>query len=171
MLHQVLLEKFYDKPGPVKLYVRRGKWLQSGNEFDAIPDHIGSLWRIRPTEGDTRLADPPNLLCVGIKAPETDLRYAGYGYHKGYPTLSTNRGHHWLDINVNTIPERRAPVLRPSRTTETMLAKLNARERPGISEAQFKKLFCRCECGLYTTRQAFKAHDCLNEVIDLTDDN
>jgi hypothetical protein len=50
-----------------------------------------------------------------------------------------------------------------------MIAKLDARERPGICEAEFKKLFCRCECGLYMTRRVFMAHSCLNEVIDLTD--
>jgi hypothetical protein len=51
------------------------------------------------------------------------------------------------------------------------MAKLDARGNPGISGLDFHMLFYKCECGLYMTRRAFLDHDCLNEVIDLTNDN
>jgi hypothetical protein len=74
------------------------------------------------------------------------------------------------DINADAVLQRRAPALRPSNKTAKLLLKLDARERPGISEVDFIKLFRRCECGYYTTRRAFMDHDCLNEVVDLTND-
>ena len=76
-----------------------------------------------------------------------------------------------LDINADAIPQRRPPNLRPSHKTAEVLAKLDARERPGITEAEFQRLFYRCECGLYVTRRAFMGHDCLNEIVDLTGNN
>lgn len=76
-----------------------------------------------------------------------------------------------LDINEDAIPQRGPPVRLPSHKTAELLAKLDAWERPGISQHDFQHLFYRCECGIYVTRRAFKDHDCLNEVVDLTTNN
>jgi len=59
--------------------------------------------------------------------------------------------------------------MRPSHEMADLLAKLDARERPGISEVDFVTLFRKCECGYHMTRRAFMDHDCLNEVVDLTE--
>jgi hypothetical protein len=71
-------------------------------------------------------------------------------------------------VTADDIPQRLPPALRPYHKTNKLLAKLDARERPGISELEFQRLFARCECGRYVTRRAFMDHDCLNEVVDLT---
>lgn len=77
-----------------------------------------------------------------------------------------------IDINEGTFPKRRAPTRSAGRdNVSDILKRLDARERPGISKAEFKGAFVMCECGLITTRRAFADHDCLNEVIDLTGDD
>ena len=43
---------------------------------------------------------------------------------------------------------------------------LNAANRPGLSERDFKNLFAKCRCGLVMTRRVFERHACV-EVIDL----
>jgi hypothetical protein len=75
------------------------------------------------------------------------------------------------DINADAVLQRPAPARRAFRRTEELLRKLDARERPGLSEVDFLRLFQKCECGYYTTRRAFEDHDCMNEVVDLTKDN
>jgi hypothetical protein len=75
------------------------------------------------------------------------------------------------DINAGAVLQRPAPARRASHKTAELLHKLDARERPGLSEVDFVRLFQRCECGFYTTRRAFADHDCMNEVIDLTKGN
>lgn len=32
--------------------------------------------------------------------------------------------------------------------------------RPGLSQAEFKRLFAQCQCGLVMTRRAFDRHIC-----------
>jgi hypothetical protein len=68
-----------------------------------------------------------------------------------------------IDINAYAIPQRPAPALRPLHKTDELLRKLDARECPGLSEQDFLRLFCRCVCGYYMTRRAFKDHDCMDE--------
>ena len=52
--------------------------------------------------------------------------------------------------------------------------------RPGLSEAEFRRLFAKCRCGLVMTRRVFRMHICITGVttaqnppvvIDLTDDS
>jgi hypothetical protein len=52
---------------------------------------------------------------------------------------------------------------RPARTPRTVLdrlIRLDSCTRPGISEAEFHRLFVKCRCGLVTTRRVFRAHVC-----------
>ena len=71
------------------------------------------------------------------------------------------------------------PVERPVRGPETVieqLLRLDTSRRPGLSEAEFKKLLAKCSCGLIMTRRVFVGHICavvvqaLPAVIDLTSD-
>ena len=78
---------------------------------------------------------------------------------------------HLTDIKLDATLQRPPPALHPSHTTTKLLRKLDARVRPGISEVDFVKLFRRCQCGYYVTRRAFMDHECLNEVVDLTNEN
>jgi hypothetical protein len=48
------------------------------------------------------------------------------------------------------------------------MRRLDSPVRPGITVAEFRRLFVGCRCGLITTRAAFGEHVCLTEVIDLT---
>jgi hypothetical protein len=52
-----------------------------------------------------------------------------------------------------------------------LLERLDSRVHPGLTEAEFRELIVRCECGLFTTRRSFSSHACRNEVIDLTEDD
>jgi len=87
------------------------------------------------------------------------------------PWIMTDQSPHLVDINADTIIQARPPRRRKPRKTTELMTKLDARGKPGISGLNFHMLFYKCECGLYMTRRAFFDHDCLNEVIDLTDDN
>ncbi|KAJ7207470.1 hypothetical protein GGX14DRAFT_567422 [Mycena pura] len=65
------------------------------------------------------------------------------------------------------------PPEQPKSEFELML-KLDAVDRPGLTEAQFCCLFVKCSvCSIYTTKGMFNKHHCLNprptsDVIDLT---
>jgi len=77
----------------------------------------------------------------------------------------------------------------PSRGPETTLdrlMRLDSWARPGLPEADFKRLFAKCRCGLVMTQRVFKNHICAvaaapvvidltletsDEVIDLTGDS
>lgn len=52
--------------------------------------------------------------------------------------------------------------------TSTLLELLDSRVRPGVTDDEFQRLFARCECGLISTKRAFRDHSCTKEVIDLT---
>lgn len=67
------------------------------------------------------------------------------------------------DINAAIIPSRQAP----KRAKDNLLERLDARTRSGITSAEFRRLFVSCECGMFTTRRAFKDHQC---IVDLTVD-
>jgi len=74
---------------------------------------------------------------------------------------------------VVSMPTCNRPV-KPPATTASQLEMLNSRVRPGLSEAEFKRLFARCSCGLIMTRRVFGNHACLPvapTVIDLTSDS
>jgi hypothetical protein len=87
------------------------------------------------------------------------------------PWITTDRSSHLVDINADNNVQARPSLRRKSRRTTELMAKLDARVKPGISGLDFHMLFYKCECGLYMTRRAFLDHDCLNEVVDLTDNN
>ena len=69
--------------------------------------------------------------------------------------------------------QHRAPKLlrldREAKSMGELIGQLDARVKPGITGAQFRKLFYQCQCGIITTRRAFLMHECL-DVIDLTED-
>ena len=52
------------------------------------------------------------------------------------------------------------------------LMRLNSIDKPGLSEAEFKRLFALCRCGLIMTQQVFEGHTCrpVPVIIDLTSD-
>jgi len=72
---------------------------------------------------------------------------------------------------------------RPARGPRTVLdrlIRLDSCTQPGISEAEFHRLFAKCRCGLVMTRRVFRNHICAMAaavvrnppvVIDLTSDN
>jgi hypothetical protein len=76
------------------------------------------------------------------------------------------------DVTQELVPRLR-PVPQARKTTSVLLMKLDSRMRPGITEAEFRTLFVKCQrCGLITTWRAFRLHGCATaamEVIDLTD--
>ena len=73
------------------------------------------------------------------------------------------------DINEELIPRRRAPLpARGGRSQSSLMELLQSRPYPGVTESEFRKLFAKCDCGLITTREAFREHRCLTEVVDLT---
>lgn len=45
------------------------------------------------------------------------------------------------------------------------LIRLDSCTRPGLSEAEFRRLFAKCRCGLVTTRRVFRAHVCTTETV------
>jgi hypothetical protein len=49
-----------------------------------------------------------------------------------------------------------------------LLAQLDARVQPGITDTEFSALFSLCECGLVTTQRVFSDHKC---IIDLSGDD
>ena len=68
---------------------------------------------------------------------------------------------------------------RPAKAAETTLdrlIRLDSWVKPGLSEAEFRRLFYKCKCGLITTRRIFDKHTCTpprqpSIVIDLTSDD
>ena len=50
-----------------------------------------------------------------------------------------------------------------------LIGQLDAWVKPGITGAQFQKLFYQCQCGIIMTRRAFLMHEC-SDVIDLMED-
>ena len=68
------------------------------------------------------------------------------------------------------LAKRRALVRSPgNKTVSTLLALLDARQLPGVTDGEFRMLFAKCGCGLITTHRAFKEHRCFHENIDLAD--
>jgi hypothetical protein len=59
---------------------------------------------------------------------------------------------------------------RPARqnTVVELLARLDARVQPGITNTEFSALFRQCECGMVATRRAFSDHKC---IVDLSGDD
>lgn len=74
--------------------------------------------------------------------------------------------------NPVAVPQEQAPKrTRFAATTTGQLYLLNCMDRPGLTKAEFKKLFTMCTtCHRYTTRDVFFFHVCEAEIIDLTDD-
>lgn len=77
------------------------------------------------------------------------------------PTLLT-------DIKDSHLVPHRAPVRRDRKSVLDLFELLDSR---GVTDADFKTLFVRCNCGLITTRRAFRKHNCQEVVIDLTEDD
>jgi hypothetical protein len=86
-----------------------------------------------------------------------------------------------LNISAD-VTKAPVPILQPPTGIEPspfdLLMALDSWLRPGLTEAQFGKLFAKCACGLIMTRRAFGSHECLEKsasancegiVIDLTD--
>jgi len=83
------------------------------------------------------------------------------------------------DLNADLISNRNAPVRKKAkfikplriggrRSISALMELLDSRVRPGVTRAEFKDLFVRCECGLILTRRSFWQHKCPKEIIDLT---
>jgi hypothetical protein len=67
------------------------------------------------------------------------------------------------------------PVRLPDSALDRLL-RLDSHTRPGLSEAEFNRLFAKCDCGLLMTRRVFRNHVCAivqnpSAVIDLTEDD
>jgi hypothetical protein len=67
------------------------------------------------------------------------------------------------------------PVMRPDSALDRLL-RLDSQTRPGLSEAEFNRLFAKCDCGLIMTCRVFRNHVCAvvrgpTAVIDLTQDD
>ena len=73
-----------------------------------------------------------------------------------------------------TIPTLEQPAKLP-KTTVDLLLRLDAFDRPGLTDHELKNLLGRCPCGLNMTRRAYGGHTCVPSirvpiVIDLTSD-
>ena len=55
-----------------------------------------------------------------------------------------------------------------SLTQGELLERLDSKTSPGITNTQLQRLLARCECGMITTRRAFRSHVC---IIDISDDD
>lgn len=51
------------------------------------------------------------------------------------------------------------------------LMRLHSSDAPGLPEAEFRKLFAKCRCGLVMSRGVFGNHVCQPVIIDLTGDD
>jgi hypothetical protein len=71
----------------------------------------------------------------------------------------------------NSIQSYQRPVI-SYRAVGNQIFDLDASILPGLPEAQFKKLFAKCYCGLITTKRVFNIHRCIRAeeqtIIDLT---
>jgi hypothetical protein len=168
---KVPLERFYDRQGPIRCYARRGEsssnhaWISCltmcGAGFnERVPSKVIHVSADRTTSANAR----PRPLKRSYAMMGTVTR-------RVVPLSSLTKPSRLLDINANAILQRRPAAIRPSHKTAELLAKLDARERPGISERDFVRLFYKCECGVYVTRRAFLDHRCLDEIIELTDED
>jgi hypothetical protein len=77
---------------------------------------------------------------------------------------------------IGSLPTYERPARGPETSIEQLL-RLDTSRRPGLSEAEFMKLFAKCSCGLIMTRRVFRDHICTPAVqappaviIDLTAD-
>ena len=127
------------------------------------------VWRTHPITSDAFLGRSTRFgfACRTIEAAEEIICNAQYVFailDASYAGLN-----HPEDINVESIPNSRAPMCR-TKTVPELLEQLDARVRPGIPDSEFLKLFVRCECGLVVTRRAFGEHKCRAAIIDLTED-
>ena len=83
--------------------------------------------------------------------------------------LTANTG-----IDLTSIP-RCQPPEHTLKTVFDQILRLDSLTQPGLPEADFKKLFVRCGCGLVMTTRSFGIHQCLKVlekepvIIDLTD--
>jgi hypothetical protein len=68
--------------------------------------------------------------------------------------------------SLKDIEARPAPTHK--KTVVELLAQLDARVQPGITDTEFSALFRQCECGMVTTRRAFSDHRC---IVDLSGDD
>jgi len=68
-----------------------------------------------------------------------------------------------LDI-VTSIPVYARPPKHPEAVFDRLL-RLDSLARPGLSSAQFIKLFAKCACGLIMTRRVFREHECAQTTI------
>jgi hypothetical protein len=75
--------------------------------------------------------------------------------------LSGTKSPSLKDIEARPAPTRQKTVVK-------LLAQLDARVQPGITDTEFSALFRQCECGMVTTRGAFSDHKC---IIDLSGDD
>lgn len=59
---------------------------------------------------------------------------------------------------------RLRPMARKTRNVVEWLLRLDAVVNPGITQAQFRRLFVRCaDCGDVMTRRVFAEHDCASK--------
>ena len=98
----------------------------------------------------------------------------------GTYTISTNV--HQLtditDIGNAVVQSYQRPVI-SNRAVENQILDLDAFILPGLPEADFKKLFAKCHCGLIMTKRVFNIHRCMRTaasqakqvIIDLTVDD
>jgi hypothetical protein len=79
-------------------------------------------------------------------------------------------------VNLTSIPRYQPPEHMPSKTVFDKILRLDSLTQPGLPEADFKRLFVRCGCGLVMTTRSFGIHRCLRVlekepvIIDLTGD-
>lgn len=71
----------------------------------------------------------------------------------------------FADVNEDLTPVVQ-DLVAEKRVTSKLLAHLNSRR--GVTEKEFRILFCHCACGRITTTEFFQVHVCKNEIIDLT---
>ena len=115
-----------------------------------------------PAQVRSLLDDQAEMHMVSRGRP-TDSEH--YGKIKRLWSLTMN-----AEIDLRMIRICPAPNMGPKAVFDLLL-RLDSIIEPGLSEAEFYKLFAKCDaCGLVMTRRVFQSHECAIIVVDSEDE-
>jgi hypothetical protein len=166
-------ERMYKRPGgvPARVYPVRGMF-KNALDLPAIDEIVAPNELVPPRIRHISEIEGLQAQIAVAVAPARTLKrtYAMLGNAKAIIRCCASAHRIWTDINEGLVARRRALAAASSRSVSTLLALLDVRLLPGVTESEFGRLFVKCDCGLITTQRAFERHTCLHEVIDLTGD-
>ncbi|KAJ6464219.1 hypothetical protein DFH09DRAFT_1488997 [Mycena vulgaris] len=183
---QVLLERMYPKRSqPVSVYPLRASTVPAPAEvFYEGDDNVSSSSTSTPSEFEVYFsAASGSSSVVPLRRAREDsaddltpicpVRRRLYGSGSSATAAGSSS-----PINPFIVPYVTPEPLPIAISPFAMLMQLDASSNPGLTEAQFRKLFVRCSsCKLFTTISAFEDHNCRptstlsTEIIDLTSED